>query len=286
MFETQSVNNEIIIDGFNSIYYFEFSKDFFHEPEEHGFWEMVYVDSGSINAVTDGFGYTLSQGQAIFHQPGEMHAHISDRHVANNMLVISFSTRSEAMEYFKGKTFTLDKTSKILLSLFLEEAKNALGAVPGDYTNRNSLDFSHEAFGASQLLKCHFTELLIKLIRSGNTLVSDKGTRISAQNSICELVCEYMRRNLSATVSLKDLCKIFSVGKTQMCKIFREELGQSPMDYYRGVRIEEAKKLLREKNHSISEIADIVGYSSIHIFSRAFKAAVGISPTEYSKRIL
>ena len=109
MFEMQKIEYAIEIQGFNSIYYFEFSKNFSHTPEKHNFWEMAYVDSGKINAITNGVGCTLEQGQAIFHQPMEIHAHISDNKVSNNMVVISFTTDSLAMQYFKNKTFTLDK---------------------------------------------------------------------------------------------------------------------------------------------------------------------------------
>lgn len=108
-FEMHTIDKEIDIKGFNSIYYFEFDKNFSHLPEKHDFWEMVYVDSGNITAITDGFGQTLSQGQIIFHKPGEIHAHISNRIVPNNMLVISFTTNSPEMMFFDGKVFTLEK---------------------------------------------------------------------------------------------------------------------------------------------------------------------------------
>lgn len=290
MFDTQSVNEDIVIEGFNSIYYFEFSKDFNHEPEQHDFWEMVYVDSGSVNAITNGVGCTLSQGQVIFHEPMEPHAHVSDSRVANSMLVVSFTCNSPIMQTFRGKTFTLDKTSKMLLSLFLEEAKNALGDVPSDYTDRKNLTFSTEVFGSSQLLTCHLTEFLIKLVRSGSSITTrvtySKQSRDIANNSICELVCEYMKKNLYSNISLKELCEIFLMGKTQMCKIFRECTGKSPMEYYASLKIHEAKKLLREKQYSISQLSDIMGYSSIHTFSRAFKTSTGLSPMAYIKSIL
>ncbi|MBQ7794882.1 MAG: helix-turn-helix transcriptional regulator [Clostridia bacterium] len=290
MFDMQSVNNEIEIKGFHSIYYFEFSKDFFHDPEQHPFWEMVYVDSGNVNAITNGIGCMLTQGQVIFHEPMEIHAHISDRRSTNNMLVVSFTCDSEIMRCFKGKTFTLDKTSKLLLSLFLEEAKNALGSVPSDYTNRNNLSFSTDVFGSSQLMQCHFTEFLIKLIRTGGALSADvlpsKKSRDIANNSLCELMCEYMKRNIYSQLTLKDLCSHFFLGKTQLCKFFREWTGESPMEYYMSLKITEAKKLLREKKYSVSQISDMLGYSSIHNFSRAFKKAAGISPTAYVKSIL
>ncbi|MBE7033950.1 MAG: helix-turn-helix transcriptional regulator [Ruminococcaceae bacterium] len=289
MFDMQKIKTEIEIDGFNSIYYFEFGKDFSHAPEKHNFWEMVYVDSGQINAITNGIGCTLEQGQAIFHEPLEPHAHISDNKVSNNMLVVSFSTDSEIMHYFKNKTFTLDKTSKTLLGLFLDEAKNALGNIPGDYENKNNLHFLHEVFGSSQLLQCYFTEFLIRLIRSGNSLsenvISSKKSRDIANNSISELICDYLKNNIYGNITLKDVCTQFLLGKTQLCKIFRENTDQSPMEYYMNLKMKEAKKLIREKNHSVSQISDILGYSSIHIFSRAFKKSVGMSPTSYAKSI-
>ena len=290
MFKMQSINCEIEISGFNSIYYFEFGKDFFHPPERHNFWEMVYVDSGSINAITNGIGCTLNQGQVIFHEPMEIHAHVSDNRVPNNMLVISFTTDSEIMNYFKSKTFTLDKTGKMLLSLFLEESKNALGKVPCNYEDKNDLHFLPTVFGSTQLLQCYFTEFLIRLIRSGND-VSEKVTlskesRSIANNSLSELMCEYMRNNIYSVMTLKEVCTHFLLGKTQLCKIFRESIGKSPMEYYMELKIKEAKKLIREKNYSISQISDMLGYSSIHNFSRAFKKAVGMSPTAYEDSIL
>ena len=206
MFEIQKVKYDIKLKGFNSIYYFEFGKDFSHSPEKHNFWEMVYVDSGRINAITNGIGCTLLQGQAIFHEPMEVHAHISDNRVPNNMLVISFSSDSKEMKYFKNKTFTLDKTAKTLLSLFLEEAKNALGKIPSDYNDKRNLNFNLGLFGSSQLLECYFTEFLIKLIRGGTVLskkvtVSEQSRNI-ANNSISELICDYMKENIYVHIFL------------------------------------------------------------------------------------
>ena len=86
-------------------------------------------------------------------------------------------------------------------------------------------------------------------------------------------------------ITLKDVCSHFYQSKSQLCKIFRESMGQSPMEYYMNLKIKEAKKLIREQNHTITEISNLLGYSSIHNFSRAFKKAVGMSPTAYSKSI-
>ena len=278
MFGLQKIKKEIEIEGFHSIYYFEFGKEFTHAPEKHDFWEMVYVDEGEIISVTNGVLCALEQGQVIFHEPNEAHAHISNNYVANNMLVISFTSRSEIMEYFKGKIFTLDKTTKTLLSLFMEEAKNALGEIPADYENKEDLCFLPEIFGSSQLLLGYFTEFLIKLVRDSNSVSSLKNSRTVANNSITEGICNYMQSNVYSNITLKDVCSQFFQSKTKLCKIFNESTGQSPMQYYSDLKIKEAKKLIREKNHSLTEISKMLGYSSIHNFSRSFKNNVGMSP--------
>lgn len=288
-FSLHPIRREIEIRGFHSIYYFEFGKDFSHPPEKHDFWEMVYVDSGEINAVTDGLGRTLSQGQVIFHRPMEVHAHVSNLIDPNNMLVISFSTDSPAMEYFDKKIFTLGKTEKTLLTLFIKEARIALGAIPGDYHDKRSLNFSSAPRGSFQLLECYLTELLLVLLRggdeAGSTILRSENSRALGQSSLAELITTYLEENLYASISLSDICARFFIGKTQLCRLFDEYVGESPIEYFSKLKIKEAKKLLRRGDLSVSRISDMLAYSSIHNFSRSFKKNVGISPTDYRKKI-
>ena len=290
MFPTQPTRCVIDIVGFNNVYYFENGKEFFHTPERHDFWEMLYVDKGRIVAITDGNGRVLEQGQVIFHEPGEIHAHISDKQVSNNVFVVSFTANNRNMEFFKKKTFTLDKTSRILLSLFIKEAQNALGQLCGDFNDKNDLDFSEEQFGASQLMRCHFTELLIKLIRGGanqsDRFSTDAESRLLAKNSTAEMIIDYLENSIHTNLTLDCLYNRFFMGKSQLNAIFRSYTGKSPMQYYNDLKITEAKRLLREDNYTIGQISDTLCYSNIQNFSRAFKKTTGFSPSEYKNSIL
>ncbi|MBR2466398.1 MAG: helix-turn-helix transcriptional regulator [Clostridia bacterium] len=282
------ISREIEIEGFNSIYYFEFGKDFSHPPERHDFWELVYVDSGEINAVTGGIGRRLTQGEVIFHRPMELHAHVSNKIVPNSMIVISFTTHSPDMEFFHKKVFTLDKTAKTLLRLFMEEARRALGELPSEYTNKNPLDFSDAEYGSFQLLECYLTELLLILHRqdTGIAKVFDGvHSRELAESSIIELITAYLAENLYTPLTLSDVCSKFFIGKSQLCKLFADHLGEGPIEYFLKLKTAEAKRLLGSEKYSVTKISDMLGYSSIHNFSRAFKKSVGISPTEYKKKL-
>ncbi len=284
-----TVKEEIRINGFISIYYFENDKEFYHEPEQHNFWEMVYVDNGEIIAVTDGVGQPLCAGQAIFHVPNDVHSHISNKKVPNNMFVVTFLTDSPAMDFFRKKTFEIEDNLKTLLSLFLKEAKNAMGEVQGNFKERHAIDFSKEKFGSTQLMAAYLEEFLIKLIRGGydrGSVIrdSEEGRQI-AKNSTVELVEEYMKNSIYADLSLEKLCSHFFMGKSKLCGMFKEVRGNSPMQYFSFLKTEEAKRLLRNNEMSVSEIAELLKYSGIHSFTRAFKNATGFSPTDYKKSI-
>ena len=247
-FQTHPIKREIIIDGFNSIYYFEFGKDFSHPPEKHDFWELVYVDSGKVNALISGKARTLSQGDVIFHCPMEMHAHVSNKKDPNCMLVVSFTTSSEAMNFFRDKIFTADKTAKTLLSLFTSEAKRALGEIPNDYHNRNPLDFSNAEEGSFQLLECYLTEFLLTLKRRASddaaAIRKSENSRELTESSIVKLVVSYLSENLYTALTLSDICAKFYIGKSQLCKLFAEHLGDGPMEHYHKLKTAEAKRLL------------------------------------------
>lgn len=288
-FELHPYNREIEIEGFNSIYYFEFDKNFSHLPEKHNFWELVYVDNGDITAITDGTAQTLTQGQVIFHTPNEIHAHISNKIVPNNMLVIAFTSKSAALNFFDKKVFTLEKNTKTLLKLFMSEATHALKKIPDNYNNKNPLDFFNSPSDSLQLLECYLIEFLIMLKRSNENLISElvynENSRAIAQNSLLDLIVHYMEENVHLTLSLNELCSQFLICKTQLCYLFSKNLGMSPISYFNFLKINEAKKLLKKDENSISYIADKLGYINIHSFSRAFKNQIGFSPSEYRKSI-
>lgn len=287
MYPLTPVKTDIYIEGFHFIYYFEFDKYHFHPPERHDFWEMVYVDRGKIIAFADGITYSLEEGQAIFHKPGVLHSNISNKDEANNMLVISFSCTNECMDYFeKHNIFTLDKTSKTLLSLFMQEAQNALGKISNDYHDDSPLDFSNAQFGSAQLMKFHYVEFLVKLIRDSAQIPPDTLYHPFPHHAWAELVVAYLKQNIYSSINLNDICENFAIRKSRLSVLFKEYTGKSPMHFYADLKIDAAKKLLRENTLSVSEIAEKLNYSGINNFSRAFKEATGFAPTKYRNSIL
>ena len=66
---------------------------------------------------------------------------------------------------------------------------------------------------------------------------------------------------------------------------FKKETGKRYVDYLTDLRIQAAKRLLKDPLHSAAEIAHMVGYESPNYFARAFKKKTGMTPTEYARSV-
>jgi AraC-like DNA-binding protein len=89
---------------------------------------------------------------------------------------------------------------------------------------------------------------------------------------------------LSDSFSMPLLAKQLAVSSHHLSQILNESLGQSFFDFTAQYRVQEAQKLLLEKdNLKIEEIAEMVGYNSKSAFNTAFKKITGLSPSEFRK---
>ncbi|MFD2328913.1 AraC family transcriptional regulator [Cohnella sp. GCM10020058] len=71
------------------------------------------------------------------------------------------------------------------------------------------------------------------------------------------------------------------ISANHLCALFKDQLKTTVHKYVTHVRIEQAKLRMLESNLSLTRIAEDVGFSGIHPFSRAFKASVGMTPSEF-----
>lgn len=92
-----------------------------------------------------------------------------------------------------------------------------------------------------------------------------------------------LNREYSAPPTVPQLAQRVGMSETQLKSAFKSTYGSTILQYCIDRRIEAAKLLLREKNYSIAEIADIIGYDDHSAFSRAFRRSSGISPREWRR---
>ena len=103
------------------------------------------------------------------------------------------------------------------------------------------------------------------------------------ENPIIKKVCSYVEENLSHDISLETAADFAGVSSFYLSKLFKEEKGETFINYISDKRLEKSRQLLEQTELSIKEITAEVGYNDQNYFSRIFKSKYGLSPKEYRK---
>lgn len=132
----------------------------------------------------------------------------------------------------------------------------------------------------SQRLRCRatFSEIIHLLItwKKGVDINFDKIKKV-------ERVIGYMTEHYVQRLTLKDLGEVIQVSASYLGAIFKEVTGVSPIDYLISIRMNKAKDLIKD-GYSIAEAAQNTGFNDIYYFSKYFKKAEGIPPSQYRKQ--
>lgn len=280
------LHREITVDAVVTVHYFEHAKDYMFEGEKHDFWELVYVDKGRLEAVADDQVFELEQGQIIFHKPNEFHNLYANGIIAPNVVIVTFTCKSPAMSYFENKVTYVTARERELLARIIEEGRRAFDGPLGDPYTLQMPRNPEAPFGSEQLITLYLETLLIDMIRhaaseNGYTKPSSS-IKTRSDNELVNRIVQYMEDHLNDNLSFSVICQYSAQSATNLKTIFKTVTGQGVMEYYRNLKIDRAKTLLRESNGNITQIADQLGYTSVQYFSRHFKQATGMTPREYT----
>ncbi|MDO4965590.1 MAG: helix-turn-helix domain-containing protein [Lachnospiraceae bacterium] len=126
-------------------------------------------------------------------------------------------------------------------------------------------------------------EWFVKKFAENALYISDR--KENQSESAVEKAKKYMEENFAKDISLEDVSMKVDISSYYFSKLFKEETGRNFIEYLTELRMEEAKKLLKETDMSMKEICSMVGYSDPNYFSRNFKKYTGVTPTEARERL-
>ena len=122
--------------------------------------------------------------------------------------------------------------------------------------------------------------LIIRLMRSTGLSLPSETSAVST-NRQCAAVRRYIDLHFKEALTLEQLAEEGHMNKFYLSHAFKREYGVSPINYMISRRIEESKYLLAETDLSLSQIAQLLGFSSLSYFSQVFHRTQSISPKEY-----
>lgn len=163
-----------------------------------------------------------------------------------------------------------------LIYISLEEALiNVIRDRFKDFTSSNKEILESEfLFNINSLLK-------EKLIFASNQVINIIDTR-NCPKPVYKTVVFINSYYSDSTISLEMIAGKFGYTSAYLSRLFKKETGKNLVDYVNEVRIFAAKKLLKQNDKKVYQVAEQVGYSNYNYFSKVFKQYVGVSPSEFS----
>lgn len=285
------LEDSVTINRIISVHYFQYMSDFSFPGESHDFWELVCVDRGEIDALAGDRRLTLKKGNILFHKPNEFHNVLTNGKVSPSLVVIGFECHSPAIKSFEDQLMSVQDTEKELMAQIIVEARNTFsGRLDDPYQEELIFNSEPLAFGSAQLISHYLEQLMIHLYRRYFSYsLPVRSSRFLAEassgNDTYNRIVRYMEEHLGERMTIDRICRDNLVGRSQLQKLFRDTKGCGVIEFFSMMKIDTAKQMIRDNQLNFTQIADRLGYSSIHYFSRQFKQITTMTPSEYATSI-
>lgn len=137
------------------------------------------------------------------------------------------------------------------------------------------------------LRACENAEVLRERVlhRLGIWMDSLRERKEHSRSHVVQRAILFVTQRFKEEISMEQTAEYVNLSPYYFSKLFKLQTGENFSDYLTRLRIEEAKRLIAERSLSLKEICYEVGYKDPNYFSRVFKKAVGISPSEYRQQI-
>lgn len=268
-FNYSNISSSLDISEIYTKFYQEKGTNYNFSGEKHSYWELTYVDKGELLTTIDGVSYHLKQGDLIFYAPMQFHTQSTFEKISSSYLTINFKMNFNHADLLCNKIFSIQRDSYFIVTRLIEELSN---------NNLYSDDLS----------LCYLKQLIIQMLRLDNSHFHSKPTTHMQQtyeNELLNDILLYIDDNIYEKISVSTLCDHFCISTSMLHSLFRKNMNNTAKNYINELKLSKSKELIRNSTHTLSEISEMLGFSSIHYFSKKFKLYFNISPTEYSKSI-
>lgn len=246
-------------------------------------YELIYVANGEFMLSYNGIDYNCKKGQFILLRPGvphrfwkiendltQPHIHFDITHISDSVQVpVSFKDINALTDKEKNwiRDDVFSEYPKIPTVFFLEKDK--------------ALNLFYETIDSSLSILTRKS----KLIQLIEMLINDNFSAVLKKQPNAYRIEKYIKDYIDAgqclNAKLEDIAKQFNYSKYYLDRCFKESYGVGIMAYRNEKRMQKAKEML--KHYSVSVVSEKMGFSSIYVFSRAFKNRFGVSPTQLTK---
>ena len=250
--------------------------------EAHNFPEIFYIEKGRHKIILDGVAKDISAGQMIIYAPNSYHS--SGGTSESVASIISFDVEGEAIALLYNRIIVLTPSEERKFKEIIEFASLCFGSlVRNDGKTKMEICENSDEYKLNRV-KLMLEVFLIDLIESELRQQRATTSKDSKWESEYKKVITFMRENVDKQMTLTKIADGCDMSVSKLKLLFKEKNGEPPISCFLKIKIDEAKRLIKLKNKNFSEISDMLGFESIHYFSRLFKKIAGETPSEYKNR--
>ena len=237
--------------------------------------ELLYAQDGEYEIYSDNGNFLLHSGEICLIPTGKTHA-IRSLSSTGNYWSISFSI--ELIQMSESHFFQQN---------FVGPLKSGTLHIPPKFTETNGLTPAAKD-ALTQIINGSQNQQFISLLTFFLEImpfceqISQKRDLWQSSNAVAACIA-YMETNYSGRITLEDLASHVHLHPNYLCAIFKRNSGQTIVAYLNTLRVRKARELLTKGKHSVSQIAELVGFADADHFSRTFKHIYGISPSAFRK---
>ena len=242
----------------------------------HNYYQLMICLGGSGEITVGNNRYRMSRGDVCLAEPMERHSLVQDDGM--RLVEVKFVVLDRNLDENIRKMpehFTIDSASIFERIERLSSAFYMTGIYSSEIIDYELfLLLAHLMRDSAEKYEIRYTEKTDSVAIPHSDASAELETRF-------DRIVEYIEHNISEPITLDTLADAVHFDKSYLTVKFKEIYGLSPMRYVAHTRLERAKALLSSTDKSVTEVAHETGFSSIHYFSRHFKAKVGFTPGEY-----
>lgn len=234
--------------------------------DQHNFPEIFYMAEGQGMTIVDGVKHTLHAGEMIIYASNSIHG----EGTGGVAKIISFETEKPLPSNLLNRVITLTGQQRVQLEALID---SAIPLFTNSYGVRGMVLKKDVDPYYLQSIKNKLELFLLDMLSPGESAEGDLMRRVTA----------YMSDHLGCMLTLQQICDDLGISVPTLKRLLKNTHEMSPMAYFSELKIEEAKRLIAHTPLNMSEVAERLGFSSVHHFSGTFKKKTGMSPTEYKK---
>ncbi|WP_227521952.1 AraC family transcriptional regulator [Bacillus solitudinis] len=274
--EKYSIENEAF-----SIQYLNFYGKFnMTKSHHHSYYEIFYLLGGERTYLINNIEYKAQKGDLVIINPHDPHYTTSTDVPNFERIVVYFEPEFilPQCEELADTLFPLAQGSQLIK--FPLKDQLAIEQIIRELFS----ECSQQESGFEPCVKSTLSLLLIRIYRLLNQENRDLHDHTHPMFEKIQEITSYIKRHYYDDIKLEDIAKDFYISPSYLSRIFKKLTGFGFREYLVEIRMNEAKKQLRETQEKTLTIADNVGFSTLSHFNTTFKKLVGVTPIQYRKR--